>query len=154
MNINTLIESSVWIISILLLFIFVPKSKIREAYISFSFMQLPGWLLGLAVVQLGWIEYPSRFFAHAVRTSFTFEFLAFPVISILFNIHYPVQKGFWMKMIYIIFYSTILVIMEILILHFTDLIKYTHWKWYLSWISITLTLLLSYRFYYWFFRGA
>ncbi|KQL50725.1 hypothetical protein AN964_24170 [Heyndrickxia shackletonii] len=150
MNRNIIIETLIWIISFLLLFIFVPKQKIRDAWVSFLFMQLPAWILGLAVVQYGLIEYPSRFFAHAVRTSFTFEFLAFPVISVLFNIHYPTQKGFWWKIFYVFAFPTILVPVEVLILRYTDLVKYIHWTWYTSWISIMLTLLLSYLFYKWF----
>jgi len=150
MNANVIIETLIWIISFLLLILFVPKHKIRDALVSFLFMQLPAWILGLVVVQYGLIEYPSRFFAHAVRTSFTFEFVALPVISVLFNIHYPTQKSFWWRILYAIAFPTILVPIEVLILRYTNLVKYIHWTWYLSWFSILFTLLLSYGFYKWF----
>jgi len=150
MNVNTIIEALVWIISFLLLFLFVPKHKIRDAWISFLFMQLPSWILGLAAVQFRLISYPSRFFAHAVQTSFTFEFLAFPVISVLFNIYYPTQMRLVWRLLYALAFPSVIVTIEILILRYTDLIEYIHWNGYLSWISLLLTLFLSYGFYKWF----
>jgi hypothetical protein len=154
MNLNKILESSIWVISFVLLFIFIPKNKVRDAWVSFLFMQFPAWILGLVVVQLGLIEYPSRFFARAVSTSFTFEFLAFPAVSAIYNVYYPLKKALWKKIFYIIIFPTVLVITELIIKDYTDLIKYIHWTWSLSWISITLTLLVSYWFYKWFCVGV
>jgi hypothetical protein len=47
------------------------------------------WLIGLVIVQLGLIEYPVRLFNHATETSFEFEYLVYPALCVIFNLHYP-----------------------------------------------------------------
>ncbi|KIL42133.1 hypothetical protein SD70_02885 [Gordoniibacillus kamchatkensis] len=154
MNMNALIEASVWVISVLLLLIFVPRANVREAWISYIFLQLPTWFFGLAAVQWGLIIYPSRFFDKAVSTSFTYEFLALPVISAVFNLHYPKTRSFWPKIVYILAFPTILTLVEVILERNTLLVAYIKWTGYYSWITIAFTLLLGYWFYKWFAFGS
>ncbi|MCR8633733.1 CBO0543 family protein [Paenibacillus radicis (ex Xue et al. 2023)] len=153
-DINRLLEAAVWVVSALLLLFFVPKKKYREAWISFFIMQLPTWLLGLFVVQLGLIEYPSRFMADGTNTSFTYEFFALPVISIIYNLHYPSDRGAGLRLGYVLLYASVLTGMEIIIEAYTDLVEYIHWNWLYTWVSVLLTLQGSYWFYVWFTKGA
>jgi hypothetical protein len=98
--IETKIEIVSWVITIVLLYIFVPKHKYREAHVSFLFMQALTWVFGAVVVELHLIAYPVRFFHYAFRSSFTFEYFIFPAVSVLFNVHFP-KEGIYIKKHYI-----------------------------------------------------
>ncbi|GAA3325753.1 hypothetical protein GCM10020331_058910 [Ectobacillus funiculus] len=82
------IEIASWMIAIALLYFYVPKRKYREAHVSFLFMQVVTWFLGVITVELKLLEYPVRFFSYTTRTSFTFEYFVFPVVSVMFNLYF------------------------------------------------------------------
>ncbi len=116
---------------------FIPKGKWREASIAFLFQQCITWFLGLIPVQLHLLEYPVREFPTVNGTSFLFEFLAYPVISIFFCIYYPQTSSKRKKFLYASGFSTAITISEVIFEKYTDLITYIHWGWYVSWLSYT-----------------
>ncbi|WP_102275672.1 CBO0543 family protein [Cytobacillus massiliigabonensis] len=130
---------------------FIPKNKIRLAIVAFLFKQLITFLIGLVVVELGLLEYPVRLFASINRTSFTFEYYAFPVVCAAFNVWYPIGRSTLIQLSYYAGYSSVITIIEIIIEKYTDLIKYIHWDWYTTWITICLSFLISRLFCIWFF---
>jgi hypothetical protein len=88
-----IIEASVWVIMIIALLLFVPKNKKREASVVYTFTCFLGFFIGLFIVQMKWIEYPARMlFRYAERAEFTFEFVLYPTICVLFVLHYPWKK--------------------------------------------------------------
>ena len=130
---------------------FIPKNKIRLAVVAFLFKQIITFLIGLVVVQLGLLEYPIRFFSSVSRTSFTYEYYAFPVICAAFNVWYPNDRSKLIQIGYYVGYASVLTMAEVVIEKYTDLIKYIHWEWYISWISICLSFYLTRSFCVWFF---
>jgi hypothetical protein len=146
-----LIISSIVIMSVLLLAL-VPRHKILHAHISFLFMQIQTWLFGAIAVEARLIEYPVRLMEYAYRISFTYEYFLFPGISVLFNLYYPNKRGRLYKIAYISFYPTLMTIIEVLLEKYTETVKYIAWTWYLSWITILITLMISYWYYRWFLR--
>ncbi|MEI7026388.1 CBO0543 family protein [Paenibacillus sp. y28] len=153
MNVNTVIEGSVWVLCVVLLGLVVLRNKAREALLSFLFMQMPSWLLGLVAVQLGLLRYPARFLAEAFSTSFTYEFMALPTVSALYNLHYPARKPVWLRVSYLAAYTSALTIGELLIKRYTQLIVYVHWSWAATAVSVAFTLQLSLWFFDWFVTG-
>ncbi|MDZ5471562.1 CBO0543 family protein [Bacillus sp. 31A1R] len=153
MSIEWIILYIVWLVTLGSLF-FVPKDRRKEASISFLFLQFLGWFLGLLVVELKWIEYPIRELAHVNRSSFTFEFLVFPAISMFFNLYYPSNRRLLTKIYYISLFTTGIIIPEIIFEKYTDLIKYIHWEWYYSWISVFFTLWIVRGFFSWFYKES
>ena len=151
MAIETKIEIVSWVITIVLLYIFVPKHKYREAHVSFLFMQALTWVFGAVVVELHLIAYPVRFFHYAFRSSFTFEYFIFPAVSVLFNVHFPKEGTYLKKTLYTLVFPSILTISEVLLKKYTDNIKYIKWNWFWSWLTLLLTLYASYKDYQWFF---
>jgi hypothetical protein len=131
---------------------FIPKDKQREASIAFSFQQFVTWFLGLVVVELDLIEYPVRELADVNGSSFLFEFLVYPVIGIYFCLYYPLKSPNWKKVIYISSFSTAITIPEIIVENYTNLIRYIHWDWYVTWTSVYATLYLLWFFYKWYFK--
>jgi hypothetical protein len=140
----------VWITTFSLFF-FVPRQKFRLAQVAILFKQMITWLLGLVVVELGLIEYPVRLFAAVNRSSFTFEFWAYPVVCGLFNARYPEKRSLLFKLFYYSSYCTVMTVVEVLIEKNTDLIKYIHWSWFWTWITLFVTFYMSRTFCKWFF---
>jgi len=152
MSKEAIILASVWLLTIILLIIYVPKEKIRHANIIFLFKQSITWLFGLTVVEFKLIQYPYRIFEHAHNTSFSFEFFIFPGICVLFNLYYPVKKNKLKKLIHYINYCTLITIIEIILERYTDLINYINWSWFWTWITLLVTFYASRKYYLWFFK--
>ena len=140
------------VISAIFLIILIPRSKVREAFVIFSFTQTITWLLGLTVVELRLIEYPARLFPYSNKTSFSFEYFIYPAISCIFVLYYPKNKNIFKKFMYYFYFCTTITIAEIFIERYTHIIKYIHWNWYITWISLFITLYIPQKFYEWFFK--
>ncbi|HJV16582.1 MAG TPA: CBO0543 family protein [Bacillales bacterium] len=152
MKLEIIIQIISILVAMLMLWKFVPKEKLLEAHLSFLFMQLQTWLYGAIVVEKRLIEYPVRFLYFSYRISFVFEFFIFPVISVMFNIHFPIGKRLTHKILYIFAFPTVITIIEIFLEKYTDVIHYLHWAWYWSWLTMLISLLISYKYYLWFFN--
>lgn len=131
---------------------FIPKSKWREASIIFLSQQLITWFLGLLIVELHFIEYPIRELSKVNRSSFVYEFLLFPLVSVFFCIYFPTTKAKWYKLLYISAFCTGISVPEVTFEKYTNLIHYIHWGWYFTWLSTFSTLVLVYIFYKWYFK--
>ncbi|MHC0036264.1 CBO0543 family protein [Pseudoneobacillus sp. C159] len=142
---------SVWGITLISV-VYLPKKRLREASIIFLFQQFFTWFLGLITVELGLLEYPYRELASVNKTSFTFEFFVYPVISAFFVLFYPKSSRKVVGFVYSTIFTTGLVIPEVLIEKYTDLVTYVHWAWYVSWITIFLTLYMAKWSHRWFFK--
>jgi hypothetical protein len=149
---DTIILYFVWIATAILLVLCIRRKNLLKAQLSFMFMQVPTWLFGTLVVKGRLIEYPIGFLSVVYKASFTFEYFVFPAVSAIFNVHFPRDKSWLIKTLYTLSFPSIMTIVEVLLEKHTDLIKYLNWSWYLSFITITITLLLSYWYYLWFFK--
>ena len=115
-------------------------------------MQCMSWLFGLLVVEYGLISYPVREFQIANASSFSFEYFIYPAICIVFNLHFPKNRLFVYKFLWIILFSTCITILEVILERYTGLIEYIHWTWYWSWITLLITFLISRAYYIWFYK--
>jgi hypothetical protein len=141
---------SIWVLSIILLF-FIPRDKIRMAWMAGLFMQVMTWSIGVYVVEKGWLAYPVRFFASINRTSFSFEFFIYPGVGALFVTRYPDHKSKLYQAGYFVAACTVLTLMETILEKYTNLIRYINWEWYTTWISLSVTLFVTRWFCVWFF---
>ncbi|MFZ4452066.1 CBO0543 family protein [Salibacterium aidingense] len=153
MAIEHIIELSTCATMVVLLLIFVPKNKIRESTVIFLFKQFMTWPLGLYVVHKNWIEYPSRlFFQNSSGASFTFEYLLYPALCVLFVLYYPSYKKWIIKFLYFITYCSAITFIEALLEIYTNTVQYNEWTWYWTWLSLLVTFFISLKFYSWFFK--
>jgi hypothetical protein len=150
MRIEWWILISVYIVSIGIVFL-IPKVKRRLAVVAFLYKQIITFLIGLVVVEWGLLEYPIRLFASINRTSFTYEYFAFPISCAAFNVWYPNGRSPLIQIGYYVGYSSVLTIIEVIVEKYTKLINYIHWEWYITWITICLSFFIVRLFCVWFF---
>jgi len=143
---------SSWIITLIGVFILMPKDRVREAMVVFMFKQLLTWIMGLFVVEFHLIEYPIRMLSRATTTSFSFEYIIYPALSVIFVLRFPENKPILYKIAWYLFFPSWMSAAEVLIEHNTNLIRYIHWDWYLTWLSLLVTFFFSRVYYLWFFR--
>lgn len=129
-----------------------PKNKMLQMQFIILFVQFPTWLLGLSAVEMGLLEYPFREFASVNRTSFIFEYVILPVLCVHVNNHYPWQKSVLTKTTYFVSISLVITGGEVILERYTQLIKYTGWEWYWTWITVALIFWLTQNTVAWFFR--
>ncbi len=147
------IELSVWVVTALLLIKFVPRKRIREAIVIYLFKQSVTFLFGVLVVEKNLISYPSRlFFQKTNKSSFTFEFFVYPALCTLFNLYFPEKRHRVIKLLYYFLHTSIITGLEVIAVKYTNLIKYTKWAWYWSFITLWFTYYLSRLYYRWFFK--
>ncbi|MEQ8201066.1 MAG: CBO0543 family protein [Syntrophomonadaceae bacterium] len=152
MPLEKLLETGIIIIVAVMLVVYVPKSKLREALVVFFFKQFVTWPLGLAVAEYGLIEYPVRLFSNATKVQFSFEYLIYPAICVVFMMTYPEDRGRFKEFMHYFNYCTIMTMIEVVAEKYTANINYIHWTWYLTWLSLFITFYISRKFYEWFFR--
>lgn len=131
---------------------FIPKQMVSRASFIFLSTQFFTWILGLVVVEFGWIEYPVREFAKANATSFLFEFFILPIIAIFFILHYPSGKRLILRLLYFVSIISAFTLTEFFIEKYTQVIEYHSWTWYLTWISMSLVIYIVMVIYKWFFK--
>lgn len=152
MTMEQIILLLVWVLTAIILFIFISKDKILNALVAFHIKQLITFLFGLVVVEMKLIKYPVRLFDYASKASFTFEFFAYPAICAIFNVHYPEGKSKPVKFVYYALYTTVMTVTEVILEKYTDVIEYINWSWYWTWITLFVTFFLSRSYYKWFFK--
>ena len=152
MNRDYILIAIGFIITIILLVKFIPKNKFREAIVAFLFKQLITWILGLSVVELRLIEYPVRLYPYATKSSFAFEYFIYPSFCAIFNVHYPEKKSALGRFMYYFYYCTAITISEVFIEKYTNILKYIHWTWYITWSTLFITFYITRIFYVWFFK--
>lgn len=106
MTMERIILIGIWIVTILLLIFTIPRNKIREAFVIFSFKQMLTWFFEFLVVQYKLIEYPVREFPYAARKSFSFEYFFYPAICCVFNVKFPEDKGIIQKFLWYLFFPS------------------------------------------------
>lgn len=133
-----------WIIIIVyivatVILLLIPKNRVRLAIFALFCKQVITFLIGLVVVEFGLLEYPIRCFTSVNRTSFLYEYYAYPVVCAAFNAWYPNNRSPLYRLGYYVGFSSVLTISEVIIEKYTLLIKYIHWEWYITWITLFIT---------------
>lgn len=82
-----------WIVSVVLLFIVVPRSRIREYLAVFLCFQALTWLTSIILTSFDMLSSPVRLFDRATKISFTSEFIVYPTVAVVFHRWFPSREG-------------------------------------------------------------
>ena len=141
-----------WVIAIYCLLKYVPKERMREAHISFLFSQTMAWIFELMQVHFGLVEFPFREFHHATKMSFSLHYIVLPSFGVFFILLYPLKKGIKGIISHYLIFSAALATYILLAEHFTSLIEYKKWNWFIA-VCVNLILLwILKKFVFWFRR--
>lgn len=151
LSIETILLTGAYIVSFAAVF-FISRKKAAEASFIFMLTQFFSWVLGLVVVQFGWLEYPVHELAKANSTSFLFEYFLMPVLAIFFILHYPSGKPVYIRILYFASIISGFTLIEVIVEKYTMIIEYHAWTWYWTWISMSLVFYVVTTIYKWFFR--
>jgi len=152
LNLENIIYIMEVIFIIFLLFKFIPKSEVYKAHVAFLSTQVITWLIGLVASEYMLVEYPIRMFSYSNKANFLFEFFLLPCICALFIVNYPEKKSAFSRFMHYFYYCTSLTICEVVEERYTNILKYIHWNWYLSWITLFITFYLARKYCSWFFK--
>jgi uncharacterized membrane protein len=131
---------------------FIPKKKAAPASFIFMLTQFFTWILGLFVVEFALLDYPVRELSRSNATSFTFEFIILPIMTIHFVLHYPFDKPFKSRILYYFTFISVFTLIEYLLEKYTLVIQYHSWRWYWTWISMSLLFYIVMVIYRWFYK--
>lgn len=127
----------------LLLLIFAVDWRYFGDWVSvFLFKSTIGLILGSMAVESGRLAYPVRYLPQFFHTSILFEILVFPTLCVLYN-QAVRTRGAGGAVFYAILFGAFIAFMEYPLELYTGLIKYLHWAWYASFLSMTVLFLAS-----------
>ncbi|PZD95405.1 hypothetical protein DNH61_12775 [Paenibacillus sambharensis] len=132
----------------------VPGSKRRESLIVFFSCQMLTWSLSLLFVEFGLLTNPVREFQEATQTNFTFNYAFFPMIAVFYNLYFPERAGRMLKLAYMALVPMIATVCTLLAEHYTNLIHYKHFHWYMNWFVFAAGFYAMRRYAIWFFYGS
>ena len=137
---------------VFLLLRYTPTSKIRQAHVAYLFTLIITWVVGIMVSEFTLINYPVRIFPIATRANFLFEYFLLPSMSTIFVVNYPEKKSIFTKCMYYLLPCAFLTVIEIVEERYTDILKYIHWTWYITFITLFLTFFAVRKYNKWFFK--
>jgi hypothetical protein len=141
-----------WFIGIITL-VSVPNSLRRRFMFAYLISQALAWINTLISAQLHWISFPVREFPIATDLLFTNEYMFYPVIYGIYII-ISHKKKFGARFMYAVFCSLIIILTEVFMILYSDLIRYDHTTWYWRWLNgLAATVLLSFID-QWFFKKS
>ncbi|MCM3763685.1 CBO0543 family protein [Neobacillus niacini] len=115
MSFDYFIIVMIWVISIITLFLAIPKARIREFVAVFLFFQALTWMFSITLTAFGLLSTEVRLFEHATKISFTSEFAFYPTLAVVFHRFYPEKAGKRKVILhYLLFVGIILLYMYLL----------------------------------------
>ena len=147
------ILTAAWLISFTIFIFLVPRNRVKEACILFLSAQVITWPAGLLLVELDFMTNPVREFPVATRSNFTFNYLFYPVISMLANLYYPLHASKWKQAAYqLVAVGGLSGLMQLVRLY-TQLIDHPKFNWLLSFLIMFLAFNVTRKYAAWYFRG-
>lgn len=122
MNINLITVILLWTILPTMLWLIIPKNRLREAIAAFMFFQMLSWLLSIALTAAGYLESPFRIFMYATKISFTMEYLVYPTLCVLFQLSFPKKATYLRRSGHYLLWIGITLSVMYVIGNFTDLL--------------------------------
>lgn len=118
------------------------KKRLTEWLFIFFFKAYISSLLDNFLIQAKYFEYPVRFLARWFDTSLVFDYLAFPILCVLYN--QTSYNSKWFSILtQAIVYSGVMTCIEYLLERYTLVIKYYNWTLGHTFVFFILTFLTA-----------
>lgn len=118
---------------------------------SFFPCQSITWVNTMIQVKYGLLTFPVREFPKASDVLFTSEYIMYPLMCAFYYIYEP-KSGKLLRFVYLAGCISFLTLVDNVIANYTDLIHYTKYSWYWTWINFFLIFLVVNVFCKWFFK--
>jgi hypothetical protein len=150
MTVERIVLATAWLVTIAAIILFMPREKLRMAWVAYLFFQAEQWLLTLGLVYLHAVEYPVREFPKATTTNFTLEYFVYPVIAAFYCCYYPDTRKQVVRFMYGLLFSGLLTSISCLLAKYTELIKYKNLDWNWLWLIFMTEMLICNAYTRWF----
>ncbi|MCM3602749.1 hypothetical protein M3175_18600 [Robertmurraya korlensis] len=139
-----------WVISIYCLLKYVPRERLREAHISLLMSQTLAWIFEFIQVHFELVEFPFREFHNATKMSFSLHYIVLPSFGVFFILLYPLKKGLYRRILHYLIFSAALPSYTSIVEHFTSLIEFKKWNWFIAVCANFILLWILKKFVFWF----
>ncbi|MFE5321755.1 CBO0543 family protein [Paenibacillus sp. NPDC056579] len=151
MTLERLVLIAIWVLIITAIVLFIPRKKRREAVLAFLACQAVTWVNSTLHVQFGLLQFPVREFPKASELLFTSEYMMYPVMCAFYYIYEP-KSGKLPRLLYLAACITCLCVVDTVIEKYTELIKYTNYSVFLTWIDFVVIFLITNIYCKWYFK--
>jgi hypothetical protein len=151
MSVEFVILIAMWAIGIISFLIFTPNRHRRKLIFGYLVCKTLTWLSTLFHVKFNLLIFPIREFPKATDLLLTTEYFFYPLLCGFYIIHEP-KLNYFVRFLYLSLWISILVIIDVMIEKYTNLIEYIHYDWYWTWLNFFCIFALSNMIYHWFFR--
>ncbi len=152
-SVEMFISLAAAVITLLLLIFAVDWRYFRDWVVVYLFKSLLDFVVSSPTVELRLLEYPDRLLPNWYDTSLLFELWVFPVLCILYN-QITRDKGLSVILGYALIFSAGITVIEYFLELHTNLIRYIQWTWLTSYVTLSITFLLSRGFIALYRRGC
>jgi hypothetical protein len=151
MSLNYIVMILMWVIGIFAFIFVTPRKSHRKALIALLVSQALLWVSSLIHVEFHLIAFPVREFPKATDLLLVTEYVFYPILTALYIVYEPKRSNAF-RLIYLSIWTSVIVVIDLLLVHFTDLLEYTDYKWYFTWISFFGLLAVTNVIFKWFFK--
>jgi hypothetical protein len=153
MNIDYIVMALIWIIGLILLKVFTPKNRKRKLIFAIFICQAFIWLSDLIHVKYKLLLFPTREFPHATDILITTDYFFYPLLCGFYIIYEPKVNLLW-RTLYLSLWISGIVLFDVLIERYTNLIEYINYAWYWTWGVFFCLFALTNLIYHWFFHRS
>jgi hypothetical protein len=143
-----------WLVSIFLLFKYVPIESKRTAHITFLFSQAITWLYQYIQLVFGLLEFPFREFPTATKMSFSLPYIVYPTFGVFFIVLYPKEKKRFRIFIHYMFFAIAIPMVTFMIEKYSSIFYFNKWDFFTSVIIDLFILFIIKKFVFWFKKGT
>lgn len=140
-----------WVMGMLAYLFLTPKKHYRKLLFTLLVCQTLLWLNSLILVEFDLIDYPVREFPKATNLLITTAYFFYPLLC-GFYIAYEPKQTMMVRLFYLSIWISALVLYDLILVNYTNLIKYVHYAWYLTWIDFFCIFAVTNVVYQWFFK--
>ncbi|MCD1258635.1 hypothetical protein B5M42_007285 [Paenibacillus athensensis] len=124
MIINRIVLAAAWLAALTILVVAYRRGRLPEALIQLMATQVLTWTLSLIFVNFHFMSCPVREFPRATDSNFTFNYMFYPSINVLFSLFYPRIQAWLPKLAYHVLFSLGMFAFSCAVERHTELLQY------------------------------